>query len=284
MRKFLLLVALLFMLESSSGLSIDPEASMDLEQYIRDDFTISMRHIRPRKKAKISIEALFMIDFPAAKNKFTFYLDRKSKRVTIDINSNAQIFSKHLEAPTLNETTTIRSLAFSFSGNSIRLFLDCKEVYSDQMEFNLSKLYLNMDEPDVKLLRERKYPLYLDRNTESALIRANCQKTSKDKKGNRKLVKDNESFNGYYNDQEMNRKRGRRDHNRNNNNRYSQNLNSLSRRGDISVIHGDCDENLLRGMNDLIALVKKLEKDIANQHGDIRRLNSLIENCAVCNV
>lgn len=35
-------------------------------------------------------------------------------------------------------------------------------------------------------------------------------------------------------------------------------------------------------MNDLIALVKKLQQDIANQHGDIRRLQSLIENCAGC--
>jgi hypothetical protein len=41
-------------------------------------------------------------------------------------------------------------------------------------------------------------------------------------------------------------------------------------------------ENLLRSMNDLIALVKKLEKDIKNQHDDIRRLQSLIENCAGC--
>jgi hypothetical protein len=41
-------------------------------------------------------------------------------------------------------------------------------------------------------------------------------------------------------------------------------------------------ENLLARMNDLIALVKKLEKDIYNQHGDIRRLQSLIENCAGC--
>ncbi|CAG9803730.1 unnamed protein product [Chironomus riparius] len=277
MRKFFMLLALLVMVESGLGLSIDPEASADLEQYIKDDFTISMRHIRPRKKAKISIEALFMIDFPGAKNKFSFYLDRKSKRVTIDINSNSQIFSKHLEAPSLNETTTIRSLAFSFSGNSIRLFIDCKEVYSDEMEFNLSKLYLNLDEPEIKILRERKYPLYLDRNVESALIRANCQKSGK-QKGNRKMVKDNE-IHGYYNDQEINKKqRGRRDHRNNRANQY----NTLARRGDISVIHGDCDDNLLKGMNDLIALVKKLEKDISNQHSDIRRLQSLIENCAAC--
>lgn len=155
---------------------------------------------RPRRKVKISIEALFMIDFPSAKNKFTFYLDRKSKRVTIDINSNSQIFTKHLTAPSLNETTTIRSLAVSFAGNTVSLYVDCKDVYTDEMEFNLSKLYLNMDEPDVKLLRERKYPLFLDRSVESALTRANCQKSSK-QKGNRKMMKDSEY--GYFNGEDL---------------------------------------------------------------------------------
>lgn len=139
-----------------------------------------------------------MIDFPSAKNKFTFYLDRKSKRVTIDINADSQMFSKQLSAPSLNETTTIRSLAVAFSGNTISLFIDCKDVYKDEMEFNLSKLYLNMDEPDVKLLRERKYPLFLDRSVEGALARANCQKSTK-QKGNRKMVKDSSDSNGYYN-------------------------------------------------------------------------------------
>lgn len=274
-----MLFAFALMIESGFNLSLDPDASGDLEQYIRDDFTISLRQIRPRRKVKISIEALFMIDFPSAKNKFTFYLDRKSKRVTIDINSNSQIFTKHLTAPSLNETTTIRSLAVSFAGNTVSLYIDCKDVYTDEMEFNLSKLYLNMDEPDVKLLRERKYPLFLDRNIESALTRANCQKSLK-QKGNRKMMKDSEY--GYFNDQESNRKRGRREHR--NGNRYSSanQLVNNSRRGDISVIHGDCDENLLAKMNDLIALVKKLEKDISNQHGDVRRLQSLIENCAGC--
>lgn len=146
---------------------------------------------RPRRKFRISLEALFMIDFPAAKNKFSFYLDRKGKRVTIDINSNAKIFSKHLDVPMLNETTTIRSLALSFSENVITLYFDCKDVLKDEMEFNLSKLYLDMEEPTVKLFRERKYPLFLDGSVESALDRASCQKLSK-RKPNRNIVKDNE--------------------------------------------------------------------------------------------
>lgn len=150
----------------------------------------------PRKKAKISIEALFIIDFPAVKNKYSFYLDRKSKRVTIDINANSQMFSKHLSAPMLNETTTVRSLALSFSQNSVTLYIDCKSAVKEELEFNLSKLYLNMDEPEVKLMRERKYPLFLDKKTDSALSRANCQKPWKPK-GSKKTLKDIDSV-GYY--------------------------------------------------------------------------------------
>lgn len=132
-----------------------------------------------------------MIDFPAAKNKFSFYLDRKGKRVTIDINSNVKTFSKHLDVPMLNETTTIRSLALSFSENVVTLYIDCKDVLKDEMEFNLSKLYLDMEDPSVKLFRERKYPLYLDSSIEGALDRASCQKLAK-RKPNRNIVKDNE--------------------------------------------------------------------------------------------
>lgn len=147
--------------------------------------------VRPRRKFRISLEALFMIDFPAAKNKFSFYLDRKGKRVTIDINSSQKTFSKHLDVPILNETSTIRSLAISFSQNVITLYVDCTDILKNEMEFNLSKLYIDMEEPTVKLFRERKYPLFLDASIENALDRASCQKPSKHKP-NRKIVKDNE--------------------------------------------------------------------------------------------
>lgn len=131
-----------------------------------------------------------MIDFPAAKNKFTFYLDRKGKSVTIDINSSSKTFSKQLSVPTLNESTTIRSLALSFAQNTITLYLDCKDVLKEEVEFNLSKLFLDMEEPMVKLFRERKYPLFLDTLPENALSRASCQKQHR--KSNHKIVKDSE--------------------------------------------------------------------------------------------
>jgi thrombospondin 2/3/4/5 len=132
-----------------------------------------------------------MIDFPVAKNKFTFYLDRKGKRVTIDINSNSKTFSKQLNMPSLNETSVIRSLALSFAQNTITLYLDCEDVLKEEVEFNLSKLFLDMDEPLVKLFRERKYPLYLDTSPENALARGSCLKNSR-RKSNHNIVRDSE--------------------------------------------------------------------------------------------
>lgn len=41
-----LLIAILLWIDSSSGLSVDPVASTDLEQLIKNDFVISIRHIR----------------------------------------------------------------------------------------------------------------------------------------------------------------------------------------------------------------------------------------------
>lgn len=204
-----------------------------------------------------------MIDFPAAKNKFTFYLDRKGKRVTIDINSNSKVFSKQLSVPTLNETSVIRSLAIGFSKNTLTLYLDCQDVLKEEVEFNLSKLFLDMEEPLVKLFRERKYPLYLDTSPDNALSRASCQKNLR-RKSNHKIVKDNERKNHIegkfitriclilschwqkfiffytWKGSEKNRKRDVNQYYRGRDNR-DRNVDAPPGRGDIPIMHGDCD-------------------------------------------
>lgn len=117
-----------------------------------------------------------MIDFPSVRHKFSFFLDRKQTKVTLDIASNNVIHSKHFEIPGMNETSTIRSLALLFQENTLTLFIDCKESSKLDIDVGLTKLYLQMDEPIIKLFRERKYPLHFDSNIEQAFGRANCQK------------------------------------------------------------------------------------------------------------
>lgn len=108
---------------------------------------------RPRRKLQIPLEALFMIDFPTAKHKFSFFLDRKNKKVTIDINSGARVYSKHFNVESMQEDSTIRSLALVFQQKQVTLFLDCKKIGSQDLEVDISRLYSGMDDPVLKLVR-----------------------------------------------------------------------------------------------------------------------------------
>ena len=155
-------------------------------------FFFNLIHHRPRRKSNIAIEALFMIDFPTIKHKFSFFLDRKQTKVTLDIAVNTITHSKHFAIPHINETSTIRSLAILFAGNSLKLFVDCKEASTVEVDVGLTKLYHQMEEPIVKLFRERKYPLHFDVSIERAYDRANCQK----RRGNKKQLRNKQSDKG----------------------------------------------------------------------------------------
>lgn len=203
-----------------------------------------------------------MIDFPTLKHKFSFFLDRKQTKVTLDIASNSITHSKHFEMPGMNETSTIRSLALVFAGNSLSLYIDCKEASKIDIDIGLSKLYLQMDDPVVNLFRERKYPLHFDSSIERALNRANCQK-GLNRRGNKRFLKNKLSdkgkkfIGGHKNEMkqkniftEKNKKRDTswyhsgsdRERDRY---RETEPNNELYRRGDIPILHGDCDGRFL---------------------------------------
>lgn len=150
---------------------------------------------RPRRKFQISVEALFMIDFPTLKHKFSFFLDRKQTRLTLDIASHSITHSKHFEIPGMNETSTIRSLALVFHENTMTLFIDCKESSKLEIDIGMNKLYLQMDEPVIKLFRERKYPLHFDTSIDGAFGRANCQK-GMHRRGSKRQLRNKQSDRG----------------------------------------------------------------------------------------
>ncbi|XP_055688217.1 cartilage oligomeric matrix protein [Lutzomyia longipalpis] len=296
---------LIFLCDGLHGLSVDPVASSDLEQHIRDDFVISIRHIRPRRKLQIPLEALFLIDFPATKHKFSFFLDRKNKRVTVDITSGMRFYSKHFAVPSLNETTTVRSLAILFQKNNATLYMDCKKHSDQDLEVNISELYASSEEPIIKLFRERKYPLHFDGNIESALFRANCQKAAHRRENRRYLnLKDgrlpekrqrnrhgnNQRYmrfeaDNLINDQaplDKNKKRDIRDWDDRYRNLPTESTVNVQRRGDIPVLHGDCDDAMTKALSELLALVKQLRDEVGQQRNEIAYLRQLIENCAGC--
>jgi hypothetical protein len=104
---------------------------------------------------------LFVIDFPGS-NQFSFFLDRKFHRITLDVAGKFDVYSKHFGINNLNETTVINNLAISFKDHDLKINFDCKNFVEQEVGFKLSEIYGAMDEPSVKLLRERKYPLYVE--------------------------------------------------------------------------------------------------------------------------
>jgi hypothetical protein len=57
------------------------EASRQVEEVIKNDnFVLSMKHIKPRRRLRGSVETLFALDFPGSQQKFVLMLDRRSKR------------------------------------------------------------------------------------------------------------------------------------------------------------------------------------------------------------
>lgn len=106
-------------------------------------------------------------------------------RVTLDVASNSIIHSKHFNVPNINETSIIRSLAFHFHENTVTLHVDCSESAKVDIDVGLSKLFFQMDEPIVKLFRERKYPLHFDTSVQAAFSRSNCQKGAHKHSGKR---------------------------------------------------------------------------------------------------
>ena len=57
------------------------DATQKMEEVIENDhFVLSMKHLKPRRRLRGSVETLFAVDFPGSQQKFVLMLDRRSKR------------------------------------------------------------------------------------------------------------------------------------------------------------------------------------------------------------
>lgn len=53
----------------------------ELEEVIKkDEFVLSLNHIKPKRRQAHAIETLFSVDFIGSDQKFTLKLDRKTKK------------------------------------------------------------------------------------------------------------------------------------------------------------------------------------------------------------
>lgn len=68
----------------------------ELEEVIKkDEFVLSLKHLKARKRNRGSVETLFSVDFPGAEHKFILQLDRKTKRGKFNYINLTEIYFKN---------------------------------------------------------------------------------------------------------------------------------------------------------------------------------------------
>ncbi|PNF41377.1 hypothetical protein B7P43_G14433 [Cryptotermes secundus] len=253
------LAVLPFLALSVAAVSMDQEASRQVEEVIKNDnFVLSMKHIKPRRRLRGSVETLFAVDFPGSQQKFVLMLDRRSKRVIVETVENGRTRAQHYTVDTLSEVTIVRSLVLAVNqkqpGAHVTLYVDCVSQGMVATPRAMRDMFQKMATPRLQVFRERRYVLEVDSGSlGSVLNRNNCPSQQLQQMQAIEPVVASNEINGI-------------------------------RRGDIPVIH-DCDERdnlVIKTLNDLIIALKKLKEEVASQRSEIHYLRELLEQCELC--
>ncbi|XP_072157864.1 cartilage oligomeric matrix protein [Bemisia tabaci] len=257
----LALLVLVSLLHAANPLAHDAESSKVLEAAVEsDEMIISFNHIKPRKRLRGDVETLFSVEFPGSLHKFEIQLDRRAKQVVLEIFENGQKHKQHFTVKALDEDTAIRSLIFVVNQEHIKpvisLHFNCHSYGVVSLPVSLRHLYKSMTTPSLQIYRERRYPLEIDTDTDIDTVLENhdCSDTEN-------MLADQ-------------RTRGPPSP-------PVPTLNEINR-GDIPIIH-DCDDNLLiKTINDLIQVVKRLREELESQRRETQSLRDILERCDFC--
>ncbi|KAJ8926078.1 hypothetical protein NQ315_009934 [Exocentrus adspersus] len=128
------------------ALSLDLGITKEIEEVItEDDFVLSLKHIKPKRRARGSIETLFSVDFPGAEHKMALELDRPTKR-----DNCLNIFQFHEKRYPM-EVDTHRDVRVVLSRNECPLPMETQAAKKFDRFFD--DAYLNndlKDDPNVQ--------------------------------------------------------------------------------------------------------------------------------------
>ncbi|XP_049787190.1 cartilage oligomeric matrix protein [Schistocerca cancellata] len=250
------LVLLLAAAGAAAAISMDPEATRQLTEVVKsDNLVISLKHIRPRKRSRGSIETLLAVDFPGSMQKFVLLLDRRAKRVVVETVEDGRARSQHLTVDALSEGAILRSVVLDVQqrqpGAHVALFVDCVSLGIVSTPRSLRDMFERS--PRLAVFRERRYVLEVDDSMglRSALNRNNCPE--------QQAANIMQAIQPVPNDITPN----------------------IIRRSDIPISHCD-DRAIVETLTELATLIKKLRDEIERQRTEIQYLRSLLEHCDIC--
>lgn len=263
---FVVILGLLCVPLVLDALSLDSAASKELENIIKkDNFMVSLKHIKPKKRSKGASETLFSVVFPGSEQKFALFLDRKTKRVVVETLEEGRKRRQHFTVDVLEEDTTIKSLILSINqrqpGAHATLYIDCTSYGMVATPKSLKDMFTNMDEPKLEVHHEKRYLLEVEgqRDIRTVLSRNDCPLELESKSLNQF---DDESFlNNYLRDDP---------------NVYDPG------RGDIPSVSVLDENSLLKALNELIRSVNTLHRKVGEEHNSIEWIRRYMEECDIC--
>ncbi|KAI5711182.1 hypothetical protein M8J75_014867 [Diaphorina citri] len=257
----------------SAIFTIDPETGKVVEEAIAgDEFVLSVRHIKQRRRHKVGVETLFSIEFPGSDNDFHLKLDRTAKRVLIESKHNGKpIVEGWSVKDDLLDDGVINGLLLGVKqdimGARYTLYMDCVDHGTVAMTQSLKKMFDSMKNPQMRLSRERHYTMEVDEDStlSNILERDGCSNSNdiqaQDPRDPRTRDRDNDL------DQRF---------------RSRDLALTPSGRSDIPIGH-ECDDNILiKTVNELTSLVKRLQQELEAQRAETRALRDYIERCNIC--
>ncbi|XKL67531.1 hypothetical protein PGB90_003022 [Kerria lacca] len=181
MMKFMVLVAILWILVIVDAASVDPEVSKAVEEAITsDEFVISMRNIRQLVSRRKKTETLFSLEFPGTHQKFSLQLDRDNKRVIANFKLHGESESRNFPLNNFTEDTALKTVLLSVRQSQphaqLSLYIDCVSYGTIKTVKTFKDIYMNMRNPQILFYHERKYETDVDADTniDDALLQNNC--------------------------------------------------------------------------------------------------------------
>lgn len=256
------------------AVSLDLDITKELDEIIKkDNFVLSIKHIKPKRRSRGAIETLFSVDFPGAENKFSLLLDRKTKRVIVETLEESRNREQHFIVDVLQDDSIIHSLILSVNqtqpGAHANLYIDCVSYGMVATPKSMRDMYSSMRSPKMEVFHEKRYMMEVDghRDLRAVLSRNDCP-LSIEKNFDDSISKDLMS----------------------NSLRDDPNIQSqepyfpasVEYRGDIPLVTTLEDVGVINAINKLIQVVNLEVQKCEGQREAFDKLRRLIEECELC--
>ncbi|KAJ8980462.1 hypothetical protein NQ317_007658 [Molorchus minor] len=254
-----------------------PNVSKQLEEVIKkDDFVLSLNHIKPKKRSRVA-ETLFSAEFPGAEHKFSIQLDRKTKRVVVETLEDGRKRSQHFTVDFLHDDSIIKSLILDVNqtqpGAHATLYIDCTSYGLVATPKSMRDMFSSKRDPQIEVFHERKNPLEIEgnRNVRMVLNRNGCPLSlEKDETGVSKV------FDDIFRDDFLN--------NELRDDPYAfRHPETTTHRGDIPLLSDFDDGKIFEAINRLIAVVNLEVKRCEETTRSLNDLRRLLMECDICN-